>query len=55
MKYSLLGHTDIEVSKLYLGSMAWGEKNTETQACQQLDCAVSHGYHFSCGWGGLSS
>ena len=46
MKYSLLGHTDIEVSKLCLGSMTWGEQNTETQAHQQLDCAVAHGVNF---------
>lgn len=46
MKYSLLGHTDLEVSKLCLGSMTWGEQNTEAEAHQQLDCARSHGVNF---------
>jgi len=46
MKYSLLGHTDIEVSRLCLGSMTWGEQNTEAEAHQQLDCAIGHGINF---------
>jgi len=46
MKYSLLGHTDLEVSKLCLGSMTWGEQNSEAEAHQQLDCAVAHGVNF---------
>jgi len=46
MKYSLLGHTDLEVSKLCLGSMTWGEQNSEAEAHQQLDCAAAHGVNF---------
>jgi len=46
MKYSLLGSSDLEVSKLCLGSMTWGEQNTEIEAHQQLDCAVERGVNF---------
>lgn len=46
MKYSLLGHTDLEVSKLCLGSMTWGEQNTEAEAHQQLDYAIERGVNF---------
>jgi aryl-alcohol dehydrogenase-like predicted oxidoreductase len=46
MKYSLLGHTDIQVSRICLGSMTWGEQNTESEAHQQLDCALEHGVNF---------
>lgn len=34
MKYFLLGHTDREVSRICLGSMTWGEQNTEAEAHQ---------------------
>lgn len=46
MKYSLLGHTDTEVSRICLGSMTWGEQNSEAEAHQQLDCAVERGVNF---------
>lgn len=43
MKYRKLGHTDIEVSLIGLGTMTWGEQNTEAQAHEQLDFALAHG------------
>ncbi len=43
MKYRKLGHTDIEVSLIGLGTMTWGEQNTEAQAHEQLDFALDHG------------
>ncbi len=46
MKYKRLGRTDIEVSLLCLGSMTWGEQNTETEAYEQLDYAVDSGINF---------
>ena len=46
MQFSKLGDTGIEVSRLCLGSMTWGEQNTEQEAHQQLDCAVEHGINF---------
>ena len=46
MQYRKLGHTDIEVSVICLGSMTWGEQNTLEQAQQQLDYAVAWGVNF---------
>ncbi|GAA3722480.1 NADP(H)-dependent aldo-keto reductase [Oceanisphaera sediminis] len=43
MQYRTLGHTDIEVSLIGLGTMTWGEQNTEAEAHAQLDMAVDHG------------
>lgn len=43
MKYRKLGHTDIEVSLIGLGTMTWGEQNSEAEAHEQLDFALSHG------------
>ena len=37
MKYNKLGHTNIEVSQMCLGTMTWGEQNTEKEAFEQLD------------------
>lgn len=46
MKYSKLGNTDIEVSRICLGTMTYGEQNTEQEGHQQLDYAVDHGVNF---------
>src|SRR5690606_7733684 len=43
MQYRKLGHTDIDVSLIGLGTMTWGEQNTEAQAHEQLDYALDHG------------
>tara|TARA_B100000900_G_scaffold103151_2_gene85492 strand:- start:279 stop:1322 length:1044 start_codon:yes stop_codon:yes gene_type:complete len=46
MIYSKLGHTDIEVSKICLGTMTFGEQNTENEAHEQLDFALENGVNF---------
>lgn len=46
MDYRPLGTTGITVSALCLGTMTWGEQNTEAEAHQQLDLAVSRGINF---------
>lgn len=46
MKYSVLGGSDIRVSKICLGSMTWGEQNSESEAHEQLDYALAHGVNF---------
>ena len=46
MKYTKLGNTDIDVSKICLGTMTWGEQNTPDQAFEQLDYAVEAGINF---------
>lgn len=43
MKYRKLGTTDIEVSLIGLGSMTWGQQNTEAQAHAQIDYALEQG------------
>ncbi|WP_421622003.1 NADP(H)-dependent aldo-keto reductase [Alkalilimnicola ehrlichii] len=46
MEYRKLGHTDIEVSALCLGTMTFGEQNTEAEAHEQLDQALARGINF---------
>ncbi|NQX86252.1 MAG: NADP(H)-dependent aldo-keto reductase [Flavobacteriaceae bacterium] len=46
MKYSRLPHTTIKVSKICLGSMTWGNQNTEAEAHEQLDYAFNQGVNF---------
>lgn len=46
MKYSVLGATDVKVSKICLGTMTWGEQNSEREAHEQLDFAFDHGVNF---------
>jgi aryl-alcohol dehydrogenase-like predicted oxidoreductase len=46
MEYTKLGRTDIKVSKICLGTMTWGEQNTEAEAHEQLDYAVDAGINF---------
>lgn len=43
MQYRKLGHTDINVSLIGLGTMTWGEQNTEQEAHEQIDYALSRG------------
>jgi hypothetical protein len=46
MKYHKLGHSDMHVSEVCLGTMTFGEQNTEVQAHEQLDYAISRGINF---------
>ena len=46
MQYNTLGNTGIKVSKICLGTMTFGEQNTEQQAHSQLDFALEHGVNF---------
>ena len=46
MEYSPLGRSDITVSRICLGTMTWGEQNTEAEAHAQLDAAVAAGVNF---------
>lgn len=46
MEMRSLGNTDIKVSAVCLGSMNWGQQNTEADAHAQLDYALAHGVNF---------
>jgi aryl-alcohol dehydrogenase-like predicted oxidoreductase len=46
MRYRNLGKTEISVSELCLGTMTWGEQNTQDEAFAQIDRAAEHGINF---------
>ena len=46
MKYRILPGTALRVSEVCLGSMTWGEQNSEAEAHEQLDYAVARGINF---------
>jgi aryl-alcohol dehydrogenase-like predicted oxidoreductase len=46
MNYTFLPNTDIKVSKVCLGTMTFGEQNSESDAHSQLDYAVEKGINF---------
>ncbi|SDJ68454.1 NADP(H)-dependent aldo-keto reductase [Microbulbifer yueqingensis] len=46
MEYRQLGTTDIRVSEICLGTMTFGEQNTEAEAHEQLDYALANGVNF---------
>ena len=43
MRYRQLGRTGLKVSELCLGTMTFGEQNSEAQGHAQMDCAVDWG------------
>ncbi len=46
MEYRKLGGTDLSVSAICLGSMTWGQQNTEAEGHAQLDYALERGVNF---------
>jgi len=46
MKLRPLGRTGLQVSLAGLGTMTWGEQNTEREAHEQLDYALAQGVNF---------
>lgn len=46
MEYRNLGHSDIKVSVIGLGTMTWGDRNTEKEAFEQIDLAIDQGVNF---------
>ena len=46
MKYRKLGNTNLDVSLICLGTMTYGEQNTETEGFEQMDYAVEKGINF---------
>ena len=46
MNYRKLGTTDLEVSTICLGTMTWGEQNTQEEGFEQMDYALDQGVNF---------
>ena len=46
MKYRKLGNTNINVSVICLGTMTFGEQNTQQEGFEQMDYALERGINF---------
>ena len=46
MNYKKLGNTDINVSTICLGTMTWGEQNTQSEAFEQMNYSLENGVNF---------
>ena len=46
MEMRKLGRTDLSVSACCLGTMTWGEQNTEAEGHAQMDYALERGVNF---------
>ena len=46
MQYRKLGSSDLNVSRICLGTMTYGQQNTEAEGHEQLDYAFEQGVNF---------
>jgi aryl-alcohol dehydrogenase-like predicted oxidoreductase len=46
MEYRKLGRTGLSVSALCLGTMTWGNQNSESEGHEQMDYAITQGINF---------
>ena len=46
MNYRKLGNTDLDVSTICLGTMTWGEQNSQEEGFDQMDFALDKGINF---------
>ena len=46
MNYRKLGNTELNVSTICLGTMTWGEQNTQNEGFEQMDYALDQGVNF---------
>ena len=46
MNFKKLGNTNLNVSTICLGTMTWGEQNTQKDAFEQMDYALDQGINF---------
>ena len=46
MNYRKLGNTDLDVSTICLGTMTWGEQNTQEEGFEQMNFALDQGVNF---------
>jgi aryl-alcohol dehydrogenase-like predicted oxidoreductase len=46
MKFNPLAHTGIQLPEICLGTMTFGEQNTQAEAFEQLNYALDQGLYF---------
>ena len=46
MNYKKLGNTELNVSTICLGTMTWGEQNSQEDAFKQMNYALENGVNF---------
>ncbi len=46
MNYRKLGNTELDVSTICLGTMTWGEQNSQEEGFEQMDYALDQGINF---------
>ena len=46
MNYKKLGNTDLDVSTICLGTMTWGEQNSQEEGFEQMNYALDQGINF---------
>ena len=46
MEYNKLPGTNIDVSKICLGTLTWGRQNSDSEAYEQMDYSLDHGVNF---------
>ena len=46
MNYRKLGNTDLKVSTICLGTMTWGEQNSQEEGFEQMNYALDEGVNF---------
>jgi aryl-alcohol dehydrogenase-like predicted oxidoreductase len=46
MNYKKLGNTSLKISSICLGTMTWGEQNTQNEGFGQMDFALDQGVNF---------
>ena len=46
MNYKKLGNTNLDVSTICLGTMTWGEQNSQEEGFEQMDYALDKGDKF---------
>ena len=46
MNYKKLGNTELNVSTICLGTMTWGEQNSQEDAFEQMNYALENGVNF---------
>ena len=46
MNYKKLGNSELNVSTICLGTMTWGEQNSEKEGFEQMDFALNQGVNF---------